>query len=58
PASTSKEEIVQIINPMGQIIYSTEFSFSNKELTIDTQNFTSGIYLVRLGNLVKPLTIE
>jgi uncharacterized protein YcfL len=38
---------IQIINSMGEIVFSSYFK---NKLTVQTNNFASGVYLLRIGN--------
>ncbi len=44
----------EIINAMGKIVYNGQI---NKSVTVRTNSWANGFYLVRMGNVVKKLTV-
>ena len=56
--STKIAEAISIINNLGQKVYSNTITLSNNELTIDTNGFAPGVYIVKIGNNSQKLIIE
>lgn len=51
-------EAISIINNLGQKVYSNTITLTNNELTIDTNGFAPGVYIVKIGNNSQKLIIE
>lgn len=52
-----KKISIKILNMEGKEVYSKIF-YSTKEISIDTSNFPSGVYLVKINNGLTPHTIK
>ena len=55
-ASVAETSLIQIVNPVGEILFS-EKVYGKKELTVDV-NLAKGIYFIRVDDAVKKLIVE
>ena len=48
-ASTNQQSNIQIVNVLGQILYSNPY-LPMQTLTVNTQDWPSGVYAIKVGN--------